>query len=619
MSTSTVNADFTNVNNWQGVDDEPTAGSNNLVKSGGVAELGYNIENPEYLKVLTDNEDKVLEGIKADGTKEINLPTTFKDNVTIEGVITNENLTNVLNAKVDKEEGKGLSTSDYTTAEKNKLGALPTNEELSSTLNNKVDKVQNKSLIDAEYASSQSTTENPEYIQVTIDNEDKILEGITSEGVKQINLPIDTPSATIEHIKNPEWISVTTDSEGKILEGITTEGKKAVMVDIDVSEDVHSRNIDNIELRVSALENGSPDDGLGLHVLPENQGQLNMIKRCRQLTDIEWVPAVDLPKLEKVSGTIPDAASGDWYEGKFVAGIKYKGIPYGRCVGYKPEYGYDTTYVGLTISFETFVTAVSNPDSMVCKESVFNLLDNWSIPYAAVCSSLTTYALNVPYTGTSQIPNIPGLNFVSEIITSGIRMDLNTLKLGDVLNKLNIHTAVVTDIVKNNGIVSYVEICEATPTGNGNRDIQDSIQGGVCRRKAFSIDEFFWYFNGYSVYRYAYIEDIPYTKSPYVNIGNELDEEPFIHYPVMPYEGNGFIYKSTNVQSIKLLISCDKYSYLRVFKGDIEIQNSPFLINSSDTEKLITEVSVGKYSAYLCDMNGASNTTMTGRCSWEIK
>jgi hypothetical protein len=36
MSSSTAAADFTNVANWQGEDDEPTAGSDNLIKSGGV-------------------------------------------------------------------------------------------------------------------------------------------------------------------------------------------------------------------------------------------------------------------------------------------------------------------------------------------------------------------------------------------------------------------------------------------------------------------------------------------------------------------------------------------------------------------------------------------------------
>jgi hypothetical protein len=42
MSTSTASADFTNVANWQGVDDTPTAGSKNLVESGGVKNLNNN-------------------------------------------------------------------------------------------------------------------------------------------------------------------------------------------------------------------------------------------------------------------------------------------------------------------------------------------------------------------------------------------------------------------------------------------------------------------------------------------------------------------------------------------------------------------------------------------------
>lgn len=41
--------------------------------------------------------------------------------------------------KVDKEEGKGLSTNDYTTDDKNKLNTLPTNKQLTTILNGKVD------------------------------------------------------------------------------------------------------------------------------------------------------------------------------------------------------------------------------------------------------------------------------------------------------------------------------------------------------------------------------------------------------------------------------------------------------------------------------------------------
>ena len=53
MSSLTAAADFTNIANWQGVDDEPTAGSDNLVKSGGVYEMvnqsGQMAHNGEYV------------------------------------------------------------------------------------------------------------------------------------------------------------------------------------------------------------------------------------------------------------------------------------------------------------------------------------------------------------------------------------------------------------------------------------------------------------------------------------------------------------------------------------------------------------------------------------------
>lgn len=40
MSTSIASVDITNTSNWQGVDDEPTAGSRNLVESGGIVKYG---------------------------------------------------------------------------------------------------------------------------------------------------------------------------------------------------------------------------------------------------------------------------------------------------------------------------------------------------------------------------------------------------------------------------------------------------------------------------------------------------------------------------------------------------------------------------------------------------
>jgi hypothetical protein len=59
-----------------------------------------------------------------------------------------------IDGKVDKVTGKGLSTNDYTTAEKNKLGALPTNAELQAGY---VAKVSGKGLSTEDYTTAEKT------------------------------------------------------------------------------------------------------------------------------------------------------------------------------------------------------------------------------------------------------------------------------------------------------------------------------------------------------------------------------------------------------------------------------------------------------------------------------
>ena len=58
-----------------------------------------------------------------------------------------------LEKKVDKEEGKQLSTEDYTTAEKGKLNNLPNLQELNDNFNKKVDKVVGKGLSANDYTT----------------------------------------------------------------------------------------------------------------------------------------------------------------------------------------------------------------------------------------------------------------------------------------------------------------------------------------------------------------------------------------------------------------------------------------------------------------------------------
>ena len=261
---------------------------------------------------------------------------------------------------------------------------------------------------------------------------------------------------------------------------------------------------------------------LGLHTIPATNGVANLIRRCRQMTDIEWTPAVDLPRFMLTSIT-PPASSGyssslnSNYIGVFRAGTKYKGIPYGRCTDYLSGYGLENSYVGCTVDFGTFVTAVRNANSLISKESEGSVALHRSVPYAAVCSALTCYALNVAYVDTTGIPSISGLNEVGAVIDNGVRINPALIKLGDILNLTNYHTGVITDIVKDaDGNVTALEISEATTVGEANRDIEGGQVGGLCRRYGLSLEDFYNAWGNYTLYRYANIDSIPYTPSPFV-------------------------------------------------------------------------------------------------------
>lgn len=180
----------------------------------GIADEGVYVENPEFVYVKTDREGRILWAIKADGS-------------------------------IYYGAGIPQQVIDY----------------IEEELNEKVDKEDGKSLIDADYASSQSTIENPEYIQATLDSEDKVLEGTRADGTKVINLPIDTPSVFIEHVENSEWLSVTMDAEGKVLEGRKTDGTVVENCDVEYPNGIPSeikKYVDNKQ-QISTIEICIPD------------------------------------------------------------------------------------------------------------------------------------------------------------------------------------------------------------------------------------------------------------------------------------------------------------------------------------------------------------------------
>ena len=363
---------------------------------------------------------------------------------------------------------------------------------------------------------------------------------------------------------------------------------------------------------------------LGLHTKPENNGVLNLIKRCRQLTDIKWTPAVDLPRYMYVSTTPPSGngystADAKHYLGTFKAGVEYTGVPYGWA-DFITGYGYETSFVGLDVDFETFVTAIQNPESIISKEQNGSVSQHRSVQYAAICSALVSYALglNTLY-DTSRVPTIPGLNLVTPLKVNNEYVSPSVIRLGDIINLSGYHTAVITDIVKDaEGNVIFIEESEATTVGEGNPSVIGGQKGGVCRRVGFSVEEFFLRYGSYSLYRYANIADIQYNPSKYVNVGDELNMFITVNLPCLPYMGEGFKYKAGYIPSTEICVTTDEYAYLRVYKDGTEITGSPFAVTPSVGYVETGFASVGNYEAYLCNMSNGENTSVTAKCHWSV-
>lgn len=259
-------------------------------------------DNPEYLQATTDSEDKILEGIQQDGTKVIGGDLNVGGSAKILGemkvsgvsykVIEN---TEFVYTKTDSEDkilwairtdgsiyyGAGvpqqvidyieekladLSLDEYEDIVDFLNGLEDGDKTLQQLLNEKVDKVEGKSLIDAEYASSQSAIENPEYIEVTTDSEDKILAGRTPDGAAFEKVGFATPKVSIaghiiENIEDLEGKrEITLDSEERIISYRKADGTLVENVELETPK-VYTNSLELTEQGMSDFQQALKDSG----------------------------------------------------------------------------------------------------------------------------------------------------------------------------------------------------------------------------------------------------------------------------------------------------------------------------------------------------------------------
>ena len=366
---------------------------------------------------------------------------------------------------------------------------------------------------------------------------------------------------------------------------------------------------------ISRIRNVSPQPvyPIGLHVDPEAEGVLNMIRRARQYTDIEWTPAVDLPRFIRfrTDGTAFRS------QGMFKAGVKYKGMPYSSAKGtVATQFGYTRYIPGIDIGFETFITAIESENSIVSNESGYDEGILYSTAYGSTCCGLISYAMGIPWTSTADINSMFGSTITTRgTINSGLDLDL--IQLGDIVASPD-HVAMITDIIRDkDGHNIFFEVSENTTVGGLlNPANKDGVYGGHAWRHGWTASDFESYYSGYKAGQYTNRRYVTYTPTPYVNTGDELDRMQPADLPCVPYCGENFAYKAGNIANTRILIRTSDFTHLYVYKDGSLFNTFPV---TAGTEYVTVGFSAaGTYNAFLCNVSGGVIQNQTSSCHWTV-
>ncbi len=219
-----------------------------------------------------------------------------------------------------------------------------------------------------------------------------------------------------------------------------------------------------------------------------SQGAMNAIKRAYQMTDLCFTPLDSF-----VANSIKTYYKGQKYQGLVYSSVKET-----------------HTFVGMDVSFHTFMTALHNPRSVMYTENVSKSPyhgKNCGAYYGTVCSGLTDYALGMKiYQKSYDYKTSNYFQLVEDQSSKGVR-------LADVINSGG-HVQLVTRIWRNpkNGKAEKIEICEGVRPGcrrviMSGKDLDKLLSRRKKPRK---------------LYRYKYLDSVKYMPlTEFVAVGNE--------------------------------------------------------------------------------------------------
>lgn len=296
-------------------------------------------------------------------------------------------------------------------------------------------------------------------------------------------------------------------------------------------------------------------------------GALNAIKRAYQMVNLRFTPQVGF---------------GGNQAKVYEAGKEYRGLVYSSVKELH-------TYVGMDVSFHTFMTAMHNPRSVIYTIDVSKPPyhgRNSAAYYGTVCTGLTTYAfdLNV-YKRCLDFKTTDFYELVEE--PSSL-----TVRLADVILSSN-HAQLITGIKRDpqTGKAVEIEICEAVHSG--------------CRKATLSgkkLDQKIS--QGRKLYRYKYLDDVTYEPlTDFVALDGE---------ELTPFKYNDDICTSRGdkacyiVGDTVVVNTFGSYRTLEIYKDSVLYKEQRI---KKDEDVVLTDLPYGDYRARLVQGNRKSDYT----------
>lgn len=209
--------------------------------------------------------------------------------------------------------------------------------------------------------------------------------------------------------------------------------------------------------------------------LPKTQAEAAILARSRLITDFRWTPVRDVPTYTRSQGNTVLPA------GREVVGFPYASTERTDC------------FLTENISFESFLTAIPNPDSRLYQpgHAAFSACN-----FGIVCNGLVRYAFGIRRrVSTARWYTIPGMREIAkrQAYTAG---DIRLLDILYAFGEGRNHVALITDILRDDtGTVVEIEVSEAVRP--------------ACIRVCYSVSQFMERFRLFGLCRYDFIEDAP--------------------------------------------------------------------------------------------------------------